>query len=125
MNLKTLLSVHALLTFAAGIVLIVAPSVVPDTVNIQINKDQYLLCYFLGAAEIAIAYLSFVSRNLTDKQALKMIVTTFIIFHGATALLEFYGLTQGISLKIIGNIILRSMIVVLFYYYGILKKRTT
>jgi hypothetical protein len=123
MNLQRLLLIHAIITLAAGVVLIVAPAVIPKTVDIQIRPNEYLLSYFLGAAELGIAYLSFFSRTIQDKYALRIICTTFIVFHAATGILELYGLLQGISSKIIGNIFLRIVVVVLFYYYGIYKNK--
>lgn len=123
MNLRILFTIHAIITLAAGIVLIVAPELIPKTVDITITSGEYLLSYFLGAAELAIGFLSFYSRKINDKYALRIIVITFMIFHAATGLLEIYGLFQNVSLKIIGNIILRFAIVFLFYYYGIHKNK--
>lgn len=122
MNLKGLLLIHAIITFAAGILLVAAPAAIPQTVNIQLSYNQYLLCYFLAAAEFAIAYLSFFSRNIKDNYALRIIVISFIVFHSATGILELVGLYRGIQPGIIGNIILRVIIVALFYYYGISKE---
>jgi peptidoglycan/LPS O-acetylase OafA/YrhL len=124
-NLKLLLIIHAVITLAAAIVLVIAPALIPKTVDIEIAHDQYLLSYFLGAAELGIAYLSFQSRKIKDRYALKIIIVSFIIFHIATGLLEAYGLTQGLSSKIIGNIVLRIIIVALFCYYGIYKNKLT
>jgi len=123
MDLKKLLLFHAIVTLAAGIVLVVAPSLIPQTVNIKIAPNEYLLCYFLGAAEFGIAYLSFFSRTLDDKSALRIISKTFIVFHAATGVLELYALLEGLSPKIIVNILLRIVIVVLFYYYGVSKNK--
>lgn len=110
-----------MVTFAAAVILIISPTLVPKTVDIQLSPDQNLLSYFLGASELGIAYLSFQSRNISDKYALRAIVISFIIFHSVTAILEIYGLSQLASSKIIANILLRIIIVVLFYYYGIYK----
>lgn len=123
MNLQRLFLIHAIITFAAGVVLIIVPTVIPETVDIQLTPEQYLLCYFLGAAELGIAYLSFFGRTITDGHALRIITKSFIVFHAATGLLELYGLTNGLTPKIIGNVILRVIIVILFYYYGLSKKR--
>lgn len=123
MNLKILLTAHAIITLAAGIVLIVAPTTIPKTVNIDINPDEYLLSYFLGAAELGIAYLSFYSRKINDRYALRIIITSFIIFHLSTGVLEVYGLFQGVDFKIIGNITLRVLVSILFFYYGIHKNK--
>ncbi|WP_018626306.1 hypothetical protein [Niabella aurantiaca] len=118
-TLRILFIVHALVTFAAAVVLIAAPAAIPGAVDIKMGQDQFLLCYFLGAAELAIAYLSFQSRKITDAKALRIIVISFIIFHTATGLLEAFGATQGISPKIIANIVLRILIVSLLYYFGL------
>lgn len=67
--------------------------------------------------------MSFFSRTFKDKYALRIVSTTFIIFHTATGVLELYALLQGISSQIIGNIILRIVIVTLFYYYGVYKNK--
>jgi len=118
MGLKQLLIIHAVITFAAGFVLMIAPALIPSTVDVSVSSQQYLLCYFLAAAEFAIAYLSFFSIKIEDIKALQIICTTFIIFHTATGLLEIYAWTNGLSGKIWGNVVLRIVIVILFAYYG-------
>lgn len=123
MNLKILLLFHSIITLAAGIVLVIAPAIIPGTVNIQLLANQYLLCYFLGAAEFGIAYLSFFSRTINDQSALRIIIISFIVFHAASGILELYAFSEGVSSKIICNIILRIIIVILFLYYGIYKNR--
>lgn len=121
MNLYRLLSFHAIITLAAGLVLIFAPASIPATVGIKLEEDQFLLCYFLAAAELAIAYLSFYSRKVVDPLFLHLITMTIIIFHAATLLLELYALHNGLSAKIIANMIARGVIIGLFYYYGITR----
>ena len=123
MNLKRLLVIHATITLAAGLVLIFLPAFIPNTVDLEIKPGQYFLCYFLGAAEIAIAYLSFFISWVNDSAVLRIVSKTFILFHGFTAGLEFYALAQGISAKLIANIVLRVLMVLLFYYYGIYKNK--
>ena len=120
--IKGLLIVHAVITFAAAMVLIIIPDAIPGMVNIRLSPDAYLLCYFLGAAEIGIAYLSFFSIRIKERQALRIVVTGFIIFHLATGALETFAIIHDhLSLKIIGNIVLRIIMSILFYYYGIVK----
>ncbi len=53
MNLRKLLIIHALITFAAGIVLIFSPQLIPGTVGIQIYPKANLLCYLLGTSEVS------------------------------------------------------------------------
>lgn len=119
MNLRKLFIIHAIITLAAGVVLVVAPGAIPGTVGIALSTKGYLLCYFLGAAEIALAMLSFGARNVRDAAALRLIVWTFIVFHGLTGVLEVYALYQGGSSGLWANVGLRVLAVGLFAYYGL------
>src|SRR5215217_4552308 len=119
MNLARLLIIHAIITFAAGVVLIVAPERIPQAVNIRMEPQAFLLCYLLGSAELALAFLSFYSRTLTDVKSLRLISITFIVFHAVTAAVEVYATTQGVSVKLWGNVALRVVISFLFWYYGV------
>ena len=121
MVLRKLLIAHAIVTFAAAMTLIVTPEFIPKTVGIQLDPDAYLLSYFLGAAELSIAYLSFFAARLKDVNALKLICTSFIVFHLSTAAVEVYAFTQGVSAVIWGNVVLRLLISVLFVRFGLQK----
>jgi len=119
--LKVLLLVHGLITFAASIVLIFTPTAIPKTVNIEISPNEYLLCYFLGAAELSIAFLSVFARKIKDNLSLRLISATFIVFHVTTGALELFALTNGLSSKIIFNVFLRIVISILFWHFGIYR----
>jgi hypothetical protein len=119
MNLKILLIAHAIITFAAGVVLFVAPAAIPGAVDVTINPDQYLICYLLGAAELAIAFLSLAARKLTDPQAIRIIVWMLIIFHATTGIAETYAFARGTSTGILANVALRVIVVALFAHYGL------
>lgn len=125
MALKWLLLVHAIVTFAAGVVLIVSPELIPKTVAIQLPPQAYLLSYFIGSAELALAFLSYYSRTITDAKSLSLICLTFVVFHAVTAAVEVYAFTQGTSAKIWGNVALRLLILLLFWYYGVRPKNAT
>lgn len=122
MNLHKLFIVHALILATAGLVLIIAPAMIPATVGLQLKGDQYLLSYFLAAAEIALAYLSWSSRGLKDPRVLRQVVLTMLIFHLVTALLEFTAWLQGTTVIILINVFARLLVSTLFYYYGIVKQ---
>ena len=123
MTLIKLLYFHTFITLMAGLILFVSPSTIPNVVDISIDKSQYLLCYFLGSAEIAIAFLSFKAIKMTDKIALKIVVQTIIIFHLLTAFAEGFAFVNGTSSLIIINIFVRLSVSALFYQYG-LKPQT-
>ncbi|MGI5291681.1 hypothetical protein ACQEVF_51390 [Nonomuraea polychroma] len=122
MNLRRLLTLHALVTFAAGVVLIAAPGLIPGAVGIRIAPDAYLVCYLLGAAELAVAYLSFAGRTLRQPDGVRLITLTMIVFHGCTAAVEIYAFTRGLHPTIWANVALRVAVIVLFNHYGLRRK---
>lgn len=121
MNFRKLLIIHALVTFAAGVVLIVKPAFIPSLVGIQLNFSSYLVCYLLAASELSLAFLSFAGRTLKDPKAIRIIAMSCIVLHVSSALVEVYAVTQGVSDALWANVGLRFIAVVLFFYYGIRK----
>ena len=120
-NLRILMVFHAVITFAAAVVLIVAPALIPSAVGINLESGAYLICYLLAAAELSIAFLSWSGRTVSDVRALRVIVISFIVFHAASGVLEIYALTKGVSAFVWGNVAVRVIVVVLFAYYGLYK----
>ena len=118
MNLARLLTIHSIVTFAAGVVLMAAPGFIPSTVGINVEPKAYLICYLLGAAELGLAFLSYFSIGIKDANALRVIVWTFIVFHTSSAVVEILAYVQGLSAAIWGNIAIRIVVVTLFAYYG-------
>lgn len=119
MKLKVLLLAHAIITFAAGVVLFIAPEAIPGAVSVTISPEAYLICYLLGAAELAIAFLSLAARKLTDRQAIRIVVWTLIVFHACTGAAELYAFARGTSAAILANLALRILVVALFAFYGL------
>lgn len=121
--LKILLLIHGLITLAAGIVLIANPPLIPETVSIDINPQQYLLCYMLGAAELSIGFLSIFASKLKEGvwTSLRLISLSFILFHLMTGALEIWAYKNGADSKILINLLARILISILFGYYGVYR----
>jgi len=115
-GLRTLLIVHGFITLAAGVVLAVAPGLIPGTVGVPLQPSAYLVAYLLAGAEFGIATLSFGGSRLTDPRALRLIVWSCIAFHGSSGILEVYAYTRGVSIVIFGNVAARAVIITLFAY---------
>jgi len=122
-GLRTLLVVHGFITLAAGIVLSVAPDLIPSVVGIHLESSSVLVAYLLAGAEFGFAVLSFGSSRLTEPRALKLIVWTCIAFHGSSVILEVYAYTQGVNGAIWANVAVRVVIIILFAYLS--KDRAT
>ena len=114
-GLRTLLIVHGFITLAAGVVLVVAPGLIPGTVGVPLGPSAYLVAYLLAGAEFGLATLSFGGSRLTDPRALRLIVWSCIAFHGSSGILEVYAYTRGgVSIAIFGNVAARAVIIALF-----------
>ena len=113
-SLSRLLMVHGAITLAAGIVLAVAPGLIPSAIAIQLQPSAYVVAYLLSGAEIGFAVLSFGGARLTDTHALRLIVWSCIAFHGMSGILETYAWIEGVSVVILGNVVLRLLVIGLF-----------
>ena len=83
--------------------------------GITLERPDYLLVYLVGAAELAVAVLSFGATRLTDRAALGLIVTTFVVLHGASGVLDLvYMGVIGPNATIIANAVLRFAVVAVF-----------
>ena len=119
MTVRILFGIHALITFVAGVALVVRPGAIPSAVGIQVEPRAYLLCYLLAAAQFGVSVLSWGARAITDAGARRVIVIAFIVWHAASGLLEIYAFAGGLSGAIWGNVALRVLAVGLFAYYGL------
>jgi hypothetical protein len=115
-GLRTLLIIHGFVTLAAGIVLIVAPDLIPSAVGIRLEPGADLVAYLLAAAKIGFAVLSFGASRLPDTRALLLIVWSCIAFHGSSGVLEIYAYVHGVGGAILGNVAARAVIILLFAY---------
>jgi hypothetical protein len=113
-GLSRLLVVHGFITLAAGIVLAIAPGLIPSAVAIQLQPGAYVVAYLLSGAEIGFAVLSFGGARLTDTRALRVIVWSCIAFHGMSGALETYAWIEGVSVAILGNVAIRLLVIGLF-----------
>ena len=106
--LKAVFLVHGLITLAGAFVLIAFPTAIPSMVGIAITRHDYLLVYLVGAAELAVAVLSFGAVRITDRAALGLIVTTLVVLHATSGGLDIVhmALTQPNS-TMVSNTVLR------------------
>jgi hypothetical protein len=121
MNLSKLLLITAIFTFAAGVVLIVAPNAIPGAIGIHLDRSAYLVCYLLGASELSLAVLCYCGGTLTDPGALRVVAATCLVFHASSAAVEIYAFTQGASAAVWGNVAIRALFAILLGYYAFYK----
>jgi hypothetical protein len=114
-TLRAVFVLHGLITLAGGVVLIAFPTLIPSAVGITIARGDYLLVYLVAAAELAVAVLSFGATRITDWAALRLIVTTLVVLHAASGVLDivYMALTEP-NATMISNTVLRFTVVVVF-----------
>jgi hypothetical protein len=111
---RILFIAHGIVTAAAGIVLIVAPALIPSAVSIALPPEASLLAYLLGGIELGVAVLSIGAARLRDAAAIRLIAVSFAVLHGVTAVVELLALAQGADPFLWGNVVLRVVVAVLF-----------
>ncbi|MFC3653114.1 hypothetical protein ACFONN_16260 [Dyella humi] len=124
MNLSKLCLAHASITFAAGVVLVAAPALIPSTVGIHLNPNEYLLAYLLAGTELGLAALSYNGRNLRHPEVRRVVVMPCIVVHASSAALEVLAFAHGVSSVILVNAFVRIIVVGLFAYYGFFAHNT-
>jgi hypothetical protein len=113
--LRAVFLVHGLITLAGAVVLTAFPTAIPSAVGIALERSDYLLVYLAGAAELAVAVLSFGATRLTDPAALRLIVTTFVVLHLVSGVLDLVYMWQTeANGTLIVNTVLRFTVVAVF-----------
>jgi hypothetical protein len=114
-TLRAVFAVHGVITLAGAVVLILFPTAIPSAVGITITRPDYLLVYLVAAAELAVAVLSFGAIRITDWAALRLIVTTLVVLHATSGVLDivYMALTRP-NATMITNTVLRFAAVAVF-----------
>ena len=111
---RVLFAAHAIVTAAAGVVLIVAPAAIPAAVGIDLPREANLVAYLLGAMELAVAVLSMAVIAVTDRAAVRLIAMVFLVMHAVTAVVEVIAIADGASQLVWANVALRVVVAALF-----------
>src|SRR3954462_6115919 len=113
--LRAVFGLHGLITLAGAVMLMLFPRAIPSMVGITITRPDYLLVYLVAGAELAFAVLSFGAIRITDWAALRLIVTTLVVVHATSGLLDIVYMTLTRSnATMISNTVLRFAVVTVF-----------
>jgi hypothetical protein len=114
-TLRVVFFIHGLITLAGAVVLTAFPTAIPSAVGITITRPDFLLVYLVAAAELAVAVLSFGATRIIDWAALRLIVTTLVVLHSASGVLDivYMALTEP-NATMISNTVLRFAVVAVF-----------
>jgi hypothetical protein len=115
--LRTVLLIHGVITLAGAVLMTVSPRAIPAAVGIDLRPNDYLLVYLVAAAELAAAVLSFGAVRLTDRSAVRLVVATLVVLHGASGLLNvLYASQIGWSTVLVVSTSARAAAVVVLLF---------
>lgn len=109
--LRWLLRTHALVTAAAGAVLVVAPGAIPSVVGIRLQAGAELLCYLLAGAEFGFAALSWYGAAAGEPRTVRGVVLACLVLHATSAALEVLALARGADARLWYNVAARIVII--------------
>jgi hypothetical protein len=109
--LVAIFAVNAVAAAAAGVVLALAPGVIPSVAGIAIDRSQNLLPYLLAAAELAIGALAALAIRSRSVEVKRVAVGVLIIFHAGSAVAGIAAVTQGAGLVVALNAAVRVIII--------------
>lgn len=114
-TLRAVLVVHGVITLAGAAVLMLFSTAIPSVAGITLDRQAYLLVYLVGAAELAVAVLSFGAARLTDRAALRLIVVTLAVLHATSGVLDivYMSLTQANTTMVV-NAVVRFVVAAVF-----------
>ena len=114
-TLRAVFAIHGVITLAGAIVLVAFPTAISSAVGITITRPDYLLVYLVAAAELAVAVLSFGAIRITDRASLRLIVTTLVVLHATSGILDIvYMAVTEPNATMISNTVLRFAVVSVF-----------
>jgi hypothetical protein len=105
---------HGVITFAAAVVLVVAPGLIPSTVGIALPPGGELLSYLLAGCELGVAVISLGAAALTDRRTIRVVAAGFAALHLLTGILEVVALADGADPFLWGNVGVRAVATLVF-----------
>ena len=110
---RVLLLIHGLGTAAATAVLAIWPAAIPAAIGVQLQPDQFIVCYFLSGAEAALCFLCIQALRSQQREVRRAVFQVLIVFHAFTAALSVRPALQTANLVVILNIGLRVLLIAL------------
>jgi len=91
--------------------------------GLNISQSANFLWYLLGAASITLAVISFYGVYLKERVSIQAIRISLMTFHGLSALVSVWAITNGMSSLIWINATIHIIFFALFYYFGLTSNR--
>ena len=91
MSLKTLFIITSIIAFVFGVLFVIIPTPLYSLYGIESNMVLNLMGELFGATLIAVGLISWLSRNITNPEALKAVTLSFFIADGIGFIIALVG----------------------------------
>ena len=91
MSLKTLFIITSIIAFVFGVLFVIIPTPLYSLYGIESNMVLNYMGELFGAALIAVGLISWLSRNITNPEALKAVTISFFIADGIGFIIALIG----------------------------------
>ena len=110
-----LLAAQAALTGVTGVTLLIVPEAIPASFGLSLTPDAHLLCYFYGASELSLAFMSIAAMWLSSAEFfLRICCTYFAVAHVTEGAAGLYAVMQGLPAAILANSGVHFVVATLF-----------
>jgi hypothetical protein len=110
--LQAALAINAMATFAAAVVLLLAPAAIPGTVGIPLDRSQFFIAYLLSACELGLSVMAALALR-APRDAVGLAVLSLSVMHLASGVGGVIAVEQGASFLILWNVLARVAIIAL------------
>jgi hypothetical protein len=110
--LQAALAINAMATFAAAVVLLLAPAAIPGAVGIPLDRSQFFIAYLLSACELGLSVMAGLALK-APRDAVGLAVLSLSVMHVASGVGGVIAVEQGASFLILWNVLARVAIVAL------------
>jgi hypothetical protein len=90
-SLKTLFIITSIIAFVFGVLFVIIPTPLYSLYGIESNMVLNYMGELFGAALIALGLISWLSRNITNPEALKAVTLSFFIADGIGFIIALIG----------------------------------
>jgi len=110
--LQAALAINAMATFAAAVVLLLAPAAILGAVGIPLDRSQFFIAYLLSACELGLSVMAALALK-APRDAVGLGVLSLSVMHLASGVGGVIAIEQGASFLILWNVLARIAIVAL------------
>ena len=110
--LRAMFLLNAVAAVLAAAVLVVFPNAIPGVAGLHLAPQEFLLCYLVAGAEVAIATLCIIAFLSHSHETARVTAVTLVALHASTSAFAAFAISQGSSSGIWWNIAARVIIVI-------------